>query len=114
MASSRRVRLRVSAAADIEAALRAYVDEAGVDVAGRFVDAVEQAMRHVARSPHSGSLSFAHEVGIPELRVWPLARFPYLVFYRVRPHHVDVLRVLHSRRDVPASFHVVGDSSDTP
>jgi plasmid stabilization system protein ParE len=31
-----------------------------------------------------------------------VARYPYLVFYIERPDHIDVWRVLHGQRDVPA------------
>jgi len=34
--------------------------------------------------------------------VWRLRRFPYLVFYLTHPTHVDVVRVLHEARDIPA------------
>ncbi|AWI60196.1 plasmid stabilization system protein ParE [Sinorhizobium fredii] len=30
-----------------------------------------------------------------------LKRYPYLVFYRDQPGHVDVWRVLHAKRDIP-------------
>ena len=36
------------------------------------------------------------------LRSWPLTRHPYLVFYLERPDHIDVWRVLHGQRDIPA------------
>ena len=98
------VRLRRLAADDVVAAVDYYVDEAGNGLAGRFIDAVERAFQHVGRHPHSGSLRFSYELDIPELRSWPLARFPYLVFYVEREREIDVWRVLHTRRDLPASL----------
>ena len=44
----------------------------------------------------------AHELNLPGLRVWQLARYPHLVFYMERPDHIDVWRVLHGQRDIPA------------
>ncbi len=76
----------------------------------RFVDAVERAVGQISRSPQSGSLRFSYELEIPDLRVRPLARFPYLVFYLVGDEVVDVWRILHTRRDIPISM---GDDSDT-
>ncbi|WP_366942080.1 type II toxin-antitoxin system RelE/ParE family toxin [Cupriavidus basilensis] len=38
------------------------------------------------------------------LRVWSFDRFPFLVFYRVNGDMLDVLRVLHERRDIVASL----------
>lgn len=42
------------------------------------------------------------ELGIPNLRAWDLTAFPYLVFYVVHAETVEVVRVLHARRDVGA------------
>jgi toxin ParE1/3/4 len=104
------VRLRRRAADDVEAAISRYLDEAGPEIAGRFIDAVERGLQRIGRRPHSGSLRFAYELDLPELRVWPLARFPYLVFYVERQHEIDVWRVLHSRRDLPVPL--VGDNDE--
>jgi toxin ParE1/3/4 len=39
---------------------------------------------------------------LPGLRFWPLKRYPYFVFYLERETHIDVWRVLHAERDIPA------------
>ena len=98
------VRLRRVAADDVEAATDHYLDEAGTELAGRYIDAVERALRQIGRHPHSGSLRFSYELGIPELRAWPLGRFPYLVFFVEREREIGVWRVLHTRRHVPATL----------
>jgi toxin ParE1/3/4 len=87
---------------DIETAVDRYVAEAGEAVALDFIASLERAYRHVARHPASGSLRYAQELDLPGLRVWPVKRFPYLVFYVDRPDVVDVWRVLHAERDIPA------------
>jgi toxin ParE1/3/4 len=56
----------------------------------------------MSRHPATGSLRYAHELDLPELRFWPLKRFPYLVFYVDHANHVDVWRILHGERDIPA------------
>lgn len=43
-----------------------------------------------------------HELNLPDLRSWALSRYPYLIFHIERPDHIDVWRVLHSKRDIPA------------
>ncbi len=48
---------------------------------------------------------YAHELDLPDLRVWPLTCYPCLVFYVERPEHIDVWRILHGKRDIPASMH---------
>ncbi len=93
------VQLRRLAADDIDDALAHHLSEAGQTVATRFITAIERALTYLARHPHSGSLRFAYELGIPELRSWPVPRFPYLVFYVDRDTHVDVCaRPAHATR----------------
>lgn len=98
---ARLVRLRALAAADIEAASDFYFDQAGDQTALEFIDTVERGIRRISRNPHVGSLHFAYELAIPDLRGWPLGRFPYVVFYVATSDEIDVWRVLHSRRDLP-------------
>ena len=78
--------------------------ESGTDVASRFIDAIDRAVSQISRSPGSGSLRFSFELEIPDLRVRPVARFPYLVFYVVNDGAVDVWRILHTSWDVPAAL----------
>ena len=98
------VRLRQLAAADLEGASEYYRREVGEQTALDFIDAVERAVKRIRRSPHVGSLRFAYELAIPDLRAWQLQRFPYVVFYVVADDEIDVWRILHTRRDVPAAL----------
>jgi toxin ParE1/3/4 len=98
------VRLRQLAAADGDDASEYYRREADDQTAIDFIDAVERGIRRIGRSPHMGSLRFAYELSIPDLRAWPLRRFPYVVFYVVTDEEIDVWRILHTRRDVPATL----------
>ena len=98
------VELRARAARDIEAAVDYYAVEAGEDVTLRFISELDEAFGHLANFPQSGTLRWSHELGIPELRSWSLQRFPYIVFYVDSPFALDVWRVLHGRRDIPASL----------
>jgi len=66
-----------------------------------FIDALEQAYGHLSRNAATGSPRYAHELGLAGLRAWPLTAYPYLVFYLERDDHIDVWRVLHTRRDIP-------------
>jgi toxin ParE1/3/4 len=92
---------RALARADVEAAADFYRKECGAALALAFVDAVEAALNHVGQFSASGSPRIGVELDLPDLRCWPLKRFPYLVFYIEHPDHVDVWRVLHARTDVP-------------
>lgn len=96
------VQFRQLAADDIDAALSHYRREAGESLVAQFVDALEAEIGRISRHPLMGSLRHSYELDIPELRSWPLAGFPYIVFYVDRAESVDVWRVLHARRDIPA------------
>ena len=102
--TARRIELRQLAAADISDAADHYLPEDGEALALRFIGAVEHAVGRIGRSPHLGSLRFSYELEIPELRAWPLDRFPYIVFYVAADDRIDVWRVLHSRRDIPTAL----------
>lgn len=90
---------------DVEATVDHYHREAGPDVALGFVEALRGAYRMIADHPAAGSPRYAHELALPGLRSRMLKRHPYLVFYVERDDYIDVWRVLHTHRDIPASMH---------
>lgn len=94
--------LRAAAARDIEDAVVHHRDEAGTDVALGFIESLNNAIAQLCDFPRSGSLRLAFELGIPDMRSWPLQRFPYVVFYTAEDSFVDIWRVLHARRDLAA------------
>ena len=96
------IALRRAAAHDIDAAVEHYLREGRAALATRFVAALEEAYRHIRRFPATGALRYAAELGIAGLRFWPLNKFPYLIFYVEREQEVDVLKVMHAQRDIPA------------
>ena len=87
---------------DVEEAIDHHRVEAAAKLGLGFVDEFEKACAHVARHPASGSPRYAHQLGLADLRFWPLGRYPYLVFYVECDEHIDVWRVLHEQRDIPA------------
>lgn len=87
---------------DVDEAIAHYLREAGDHVALSFVDALERTYRHISRHPASGSSRYAAELSLPGLRSWPLKRFPHVVFYVEAKECIDVWRVLHGARDIPA------------
>lgn len=93
---------REQANRDVDDAVAYYLSEATEAVALGFIGALEQAYTHIARHPATGSTRYAHELNLPDLRVWPLTRYPFFVFYVERTDHIDVWRVLHGQRDIPA------------
>jgi len=100
--TARRVVRRERAERDIDEAAAHYRAEGGRDLELRFIDALEAAIRHVAAHPTAGSPRYATDLRTRELRFWPVKRFPYLIFYVARADRVEVWRVLHGARDIPA------------
>jgi toxin ParE1/3/4 len=87
---------------DVDEAIEHYLNEGAAQAAMGFIKALEKAYAHIGRHPATGSPRYAHELNLPGLRSWPVPRYPYLVFYVERDDRIDVWRVLHGRRDIPA------------
>jgi toxin ParE1/3/4 len=100
--STKSVVLRPRALLDVDEALAFYLSEASEQVALGFIGALEDAYRLIGEQPAVGSLRYAHRLDLPDLRSWPLKRYPYVLFYVERPDDLDVWRLLHAASDVPA------------
>lgn len=93
---------RSEANRDVDEVIDHYLSESAEQAALGFIDALEQAYARIVRHPATGSPRYAHKLNIPGLRSWSLTRYPYLVFFVEREHHIDIWRVLHGQRDIPA------------
>ncbi len=93
---------RESAQRDIDEAITHYLEQAAPAAALGFIDALQHAYRHIGRHPATGSPRYGLELSLPGLRHWRLTHYPYLVFYVECDDRVDVWRVLHEQRDIPA------------
>jgi toxin ParE1/3/4 len=93
---------RSQADRDVNGAIAYYLEQRAVDAAMGFIDALEKAYGHIGRHPAVGSPRYAHELNLPDLRFWLVPGYPYVVFYVERDDHIDVWRVLHAKRDIPA------------
>jgi toxin ParE1/3/4 len=96
----RPIRLREQARDDLDEAA-AYYDEHAAHMTERFIDAYLVAQTHIAKNPATGSLRYANEDQLRELRFWLVSDFPYAVFYIERPDFIDIVRVLHQSADIP-------------
>jgi toxin ParE1/3/4 len=90
---------------DVDEAVEYYLREGGPQAALGFIEALERGYAHIGRQPATGSPRYAHELNLPGLRFQVLKRYPYLVFYVECSDHIDVWRVLHGERDIPAWIH---------
>jgi toxin ParE1/3/4 len=86
---------------DLDAAIAHYRDHAGGHLAIAFIDAVQAACRAIAEQPALGSPRHGHELGLPGLRTWTVAGFPWRIHYLETAHSIDLWRIGHARRDVP-------------
>ncbi len=95
-----RVTRRPQAAADI-LEIWDYIAEDDVTAADRWVDRLDETFKLLATQPSMGR---AREELAPRVRSFPLGR--YVVFYEPIDAGIDVVRVLHSARDIDA---IMGD-----
>jgi toxin ParE1/3/4 len=76
-----------------------------VEAAIRFLDAFDAALALIGQSPGIGGICRFKKQLLHGVRVSPISGFKnYLVFYRVLPDEIEVIRVLHGSRDLPAIF----------
>jgi len=100
----RQIQLRPTAKKDLQEASDFYLREGGAKVAARFLALAERAFSHIIDHPLSGSRRLSVELRVEGLRSWAISGFPYLVIYRLTKDVIDILRVLHTSRDVPDWF----------
>lgn len=62
----------------------------------------EAAYLQIGNNPAGNSPRWGHDLNLLGLRSQKLKRFPYLVFFMEGSDHVDVWRILHAERDIPA------------
>ena len=102
--SAKPVLPRDRAAADIDQIVAHYIAETSASVAQAFIDALEETYLHIGRLPSSGSPRIGLQQQLPGLRSWPVSGFPYIAFYVEQDDHIDLWRVLHTSRDIPAGL----------
>jgi toxin ParE1/3/4 len=103
---TRRVVARRRARLDILEARDRYLERSSSLIADGFVEAVVAAFRQISRRPGIGSVRIGQALNLPGLRAWRVARHPYLIYYLERESVVDVVRVLHERRDPQSALSV--------
>lgn len=96
-----RVRRRIQAKLDLINYAVYLVTESSPETADRFVDAAEAAFTQLAGQPQMGwRRTFRHH-RLSDIRVWQVKGFAdYLIFYLPLDDGVDIVRVLHGRRDL--------------
>lgn len=98
-----RLRIYPAAMADANAAQDWY-DQAQAGLGEQFTTELEQALALLLLQPGIGSRRYAHLLKDKRLRFWALDRFPFLVFYQIEGEYLEVLRILHERRDIQTAW----------
>jgi len=79
----------------------AFIGEDSPAAAERFFDAAEEAFQRLAEMPNLGRRWISASPHLGDVRVRIIHGFPnYLVFYRRIEDGIEILRVLHSARDI--------------
>ena len=84
---------------DIIDAIDFYNDALAHQASTRFLDSIEKALRFILAFPKAGSNRLGAMVGLRQFKTWPLSKFPFLVVYVVENEEIDVVRLIHQKRD---------------
>ena len=80
-----------------------YIRRNNPPAALRFLEAAERAFQNLAAMPGMGGLVESKKSELAGLRCWPIRGFEkHLIFYFMRDEAIDVIRVLHGARNLPA------------
>jgi antitoxin ParD1/3/4 len=90
-----RYALTAAARADLSE-IADYIREDNPDAAKRVVKSLQEAMGRLARVPGMGHLR--EDLTRRPFRFWPV--YSYLIVYRSETQPLQILRILHSARDV--------------
>ena len=92
------IRIHPLAAADL-LEIWGYIAEDSEANADRFIDDLHETIQLLGRQPGLGR---HREELAPQIQSLPFRR--YVIFYRVPADVVEIVRVLHSARDIPSLF----------
>src|SRR5216110_2105055 len=75
-------------------------ENAGLDVAKRFRQAVESAYAQLAERPGMGAPAKVRQKKHANVRIWPIREFKeYLIAYKPRRGGVGIERLIHAKQD---------------
>jgi toxin ParE1/3/4 len=67
--------------------------------------AVEDSIEQIADFPQIGSVKEVGNLQLYGLRMWRVKSYAkYLIFYLLKPETIEIIRVLHSSRDLQNLF----------
>ena len=95
-----KVHQRATARRDLVEHFVYLVENAGLDIAERFLANAEASFNDLAGQPMIGAPLTLQNPALASLRKWRVKDFDdHLIFYLPRPDGVSIVRVLHAARD---------------
>src|SRR6476619_4983480 len=95
---------RPQAERDIEECF-VYIAEDNVDIAVEFLAAVEASVEQLGEFPMMGKSREFQNKQLRSVRMWHVKGFEnYLIFYMATVTAIEIIRVLHSSRDIEDLF----------
>ena len=102
--TGRRLRRHSLADKDIIDAIDFYNDALAYQASTRFLNAIEKALQFILVFPDAGSSRLCEMLGLKQFKTWPLTKFPFLVIYMVEDESIDIVRLIHQKRDLSEPF----------
>jgi toxin ParE1/3/4 len=93
------IRLTLQAKQDLRDVWRGFAEFSGLKIADDRLKIIQQKFKQISQFPRSGR---SREDLLPDLRSLPANEF--IIFYRISKTHIEVVRVIHGRRDIDAIF----------
>lgn len=82
-----------------------YIQERNPEAAVRFLEAIDATVHGLALQPLKGRLRKFRGADLRGIRSWRVDHFEnYLIFYRLKPGQLEVLRIKHGAMDFPESL----------
>jgi toxin ParE1/3/4 len=94
-----RVFLATEASLDIDA-IWAYLEPRNPTAARRMMDRLDARFQLLQQSPESGEIRDDISRDVRQAIVQP-----YVIYYRLEPDVVRILRIVHGARNMPEAFH---------
>lgn len=100
---SKRYSVLPTADTDLDEQAQYLGENASLDTALRFYDAAEQTFAFLTEAPTIGPIRETKNPALAGIRLWRIKSFEnHLIFYRPTEDGIEIVRVLHSHRDIEA------------
>jgi toxin ParE1/3/4 len=83
---------------EIDAQVAYYAERAGAAVAQDFYSALKSTFADLLRNPGHGRLLETKHPALAGLRIWLVAGFPFVIYYREVADGNEIVHILHGAR----------------